>query len=172
MARLSALGVDFEHWCFGCGNQNPIGLHLDFEVFEGRAEARFTGQRMHQGYDETIHGGVVTALLDETMGWAIFHSGVWAVTGKIAVTFRGPVRVGQPLRVSGEIVRDRGRAIEARGALRHETTGEVLAEAEALFLRMPEARRDELERRYATTSDTFARVRAAVAAERHDGRER
>ena len=97
MARLSELGVDFDHWCFGCGKHNPNGLHLELEVSEGRAAARFTGERIHQGYDETLHGGVVTALLDETMGWAIFQSGIWAVTARIAVTFRKPVRVGEPL---------------------------------------------------------------------------
>jgi len=41
----------------------------------------------------------------------------------------------------------------------------VLAEADATFLKMPEGRRRDLERRYATSTDAFARVRAAVAAE-------
>ncbi len=35
----------------------------------------------------------------------------------------------------------------------------------SLFLRMPEDRRRELERRYSTARDAFERVRAAVAAE-------
>ena len=30
MARLSELGVDFQHWCFACGQLNPGGLRLDF----------------------------------------------------------------------------------------------------------------------------------------------
>ncbi|MEK6619571.1 MAG: PaaI family thioesterase, partial [Chloroflexota bacterium] len=79
MARLSELGVDFEHWCFACGRLNPAGLHLDFDVSRDRAETRYVGLQRHQGYDGTLHGGVVTALLDETMGWAIFHQGIWGV---------------------------------------------------------------------------------------------
>ena len=43
MARLSKLGVDFEHWCFACGRLNPSGLHLDFDVATDRATARYTG---------------------------------------------------------------------------------------------------------------------------------
>ena len=41
----------------------------------------------------------------------------------------------------------------------------VLAEADATFLRMPETRRRELERRYSRTDEAFARVRAAIEAE-------
>src|SRR5439155_12906466 len=42
MARLSELGVDFQHWCFACGQLNNGGMHLDFDVSRDRAEARYT----------------------------------------------------------------------------------------------------------------------------------
>jgi len=167
VARLLDLGVDFEHWCFACGRLNPSGLRLDFEVSTDRATARYTGLQRHQGYDGTLHGGVVTALLDETMGWAIFHQGVWGVTAKLNVTFKRPVPVGEELVVTGEVLRDRGRGIETKGAVRRSADGDLLAEATALFLRMPDERRAELERRYSRTDEAFARVRAAVAAEAH-----
>ena len=165
MARLSELGVDFEHWCFACGRLNPAGMHLDFDVSRDRAETRYTGTQRHQGYDGTLHGGVVAALLDETMGWAIFHQGIWGVTAKLNVTYRRPVPVGEELRITGEVVRDRGRGIELHGAVARASDGEVLAEAEGLFLRMPDETRLRLERRYSSAADAFARVRAAVAAE-------
>jgi hypothetical protein len=41
----------------------------------------------------------------------------------------------------------------------------VLADAEALFLLMPDERRDELIRRYERAPAAFARVREAVEAE-------
>ncbi|MBM4420819.1 MAG: PaaI family thioesterase [Chloroflexi bacterium] len=158
---LASLGVDFGHWCFGCGTENPHGLHMDMQAAPGRSEVRFTPERRHQGYDGTVHGGVVTALLDETMGWAIFQSGVWAVTARLGLKFRKPVPVGEPLVVSGEIVRDRGRMIETAGAIKREG-GEVLAEATATFLRMPEDRRGELERRYRIPPGMFDRIQAAL----------
>ena len=164
MARLSELGVDFDHWCFACGRANPIGLHLEYDVARGRAETRFVPRREHTGYDGLVHGGIVTALLDETMGWAIFHQGVWGVTARIAVRFRRPVDVGDELRVMGEVTRQTRRAIETRGEV-HDAAGELLADAEATFLLMPEERRRELERRYSGTDDAFRRVREAVADE-------
>ena len=165
MARLSDLGVDFQHWCFACGQLNPGGMRLDFEVSRDRATARYTAEQRYQGYDGLLHGGVVTALLDEAMGWAIFHQGIWGVTARINVTFRRPVPTGEELVVEGEVVRDRGRLIETHGTISRTTDGAVLAEAEATFLRMPEARRRELEQRYSRTDETFARVRAAIEAE-------
>ena len=157
--------MDFEHWCFACGKLNPAGLHLDLIVGTDRAEARFTGEQRHQGYDGAVHGGIVTALLDEVMGWSIFQQGIWAVTAKLEISFRRPVPVGAPLLVTGAITRDRSRALETHGEIRSETSGDLLAEATATFLRMPEERQAELEGRYARTTETFARVRAAVAAE-------
>jgi uncharacterized protein (TIGR00369 family) len=165
MARLSALGVDFEHYCFACGRLNDAGLHLDFDVARDRAETTFTPTRRHEGYDGTVHGGMVSALLDETMGWAIFHQGIWGVTARMNVTFRRPVPVGEPLRVTGEVKRDRGRAIETHGVVARASDGETLAEADAVFLVMPAQRRRALERRYSRTDEAFARVRDAVAAE-------
>jgi uncharacterized protein (TIGR00369 family) len=169
VARLSELGVDFQHWCFACGQLNPGGLHLDFAVSRDRAEARYTAEQRHQGYDGLLHGGIVTALLDEAMGWAIFHQGIWGVTAKISVTFRHPVPTGEELRVIGEIARDRGRLIETSGTVARADDGAILAEAEGTFLRMPEVRRRELEQRYAATDDAFARVRAAVESEERSG---
>src|SRR5207245_1897834 len=151
MARLSALGVDFQHWCFACGQLNPGGLRLDFEVSRDRAEARYTALQRHQGYDGLLHGGVVTALLDEAMGWAIFHQGIWGVTAKINVSFRQPVPIGEDLRVVGEIARDRGRVIETHG------TSDSLARSESNSLARASRRSREIDQMDRATSDSLAR---------------
>jgi uncharacterized protein (TIGR00369 family) len=170
MARLSELGIDFDHWCFACGRANPIGLHLDFDVARRRAQTRFSPRREHTGYDGLVHGGIVTALLDETMGWAIFHEGIWGVTTRISVTFRRPIDVGTELTVTGAVTKETRRAIETHGEVR-DAAGDLFAEADAIFLVMPEERRRELERRYSRIDEAFARVRAAVADEERSEKE-
>ncbi|HET8569644.1 MAG TPA: PaaI family thioesterase, partial [Candidatus Limnocylindria bacterium] len=115
MANLRSLGVDFEHWCFGCGRQNPAGLRLDVEADGDRITARHTVTRAHQSYDGTVHGGIISALLDEAMGWAVFIRGGWGVTARMTVTFRAPAPLDEELVVSGWVERDRGRGIETKG---------------------------------------------------------
>jgi acyl-coenzyme A thioesterase PaaI-like protein len=52
--------------CFLCGIENPISLHLHFYTDgEGRCIARFRPKPEHQGYPGHLHGGIVSALLDE-----------------------------------------------------------------------------------------------------------
>ena len=94
------------------------------------------------------HGGIVTAVLDEAMGWVIFARGIWAVTGKLAVTFRRPVEIGVTTRASARIVADRGKVIQATGELRRSDDGVLLAEGTATFIRVPEDQARAWQARY------------------------
>ena len=165
MVDLREQGISFEHWCFACGDENPRGLHVRMYATREGAFARYTPERAHQGYDGTVHGGIVTALLDEVMAWSMFLRGGWGVTARLTVTFREPVRVGEPLLASGRIARDRGRGVETAATLVRESDARLLAEAEALFLPMPDDTQAELARRYGAEADVLARVRAAVEGE-------
>ena len=125
--------------CFGCGPANPIGLHLAFEHHpDGGVQAQFTPGLEHQGWDGVMHGGLVTVLLDEAMAWAAAASTRMYYTGRLEVRYRQPVRTGVPLTIRGWIGRDRGRTLETRAEVQT-ASGEVLAEANALFMRTPEA---------------------------------
>jgi acyl-coenzyme A thioesterase PaaI-like protein len=157
--RASELGLNLDHWCFACGRANPYGLKLDFELSPGRAETTFTGQRQHQGYDGALHGGIVTALLDEAMGWAIFQEGIWGVTTRLNLVFRRPALVDEELRIVGRVARDRGRAFELRGEIRRVQDGSLVASAEAIYVRMSEARRREHIEKYGDPAPALARLR-------------
>ena len=62
------------HYCFGCSERNPIGLHLSFTMADGEVRAPFTPQAEHQGWPGFMHGGLVATMLDEAMGWVIDES--------------------------------------------------------------------------------------------------
>jgi uncharacterized protein (TIGR00369 family) len=129
--------------CFVCGIENPIGLHLHFYTDDqGRCTAVFRPRPDHQSYPGQLHGGIISTLLDETMGRVLTPRNVWAVTGRIEISFRRPVPIDQELRVVGELVRERGNAYEARGELRL-SDGTVLAEGKGLYIRIPEERVQE-----------------------------
>ena len=60
------------------------------------------------------------------------------MTGKLDVRYRRPAPVDQPLRVWGEIARERSGAVDAIGAVEL-LDGTVLADARGMFLPMPDA---------------------------------
>lgn len=138
-----------DHGCFGCGEDNPCGLQLRFES-AGAAEvqARYVPRKQDEGFFGVVHGGIVTAMLDEAMAWAAFEVGAWAMTARIEVRFRRPVLVGDDLRVVGRVINARGRLIEATAEVRGLDDDSVRAEGAATFLRVPEAQAEAWRDRY------------------------
>ena len=58
--------------CFVCGLRNSLGLRASFyELDNGDLVATFTPETEHQGYPGRLHGGIASAVLDETIGRAI-----------------------------------------------------------------------------------------------------
>jgi acyl-coenzyme A thioesterase PaaI-like protein len=126
-------------WCFGCGTRNEEGLHIDFEVDGLNVTGRFTPRKAHQGFPGVAHGGIAAAALDEAMGWAMYAANAWAMTARMEVRYRSPLPLNEPVVVTARVTRDRGRRLEAEAQIAT-AGGHVLAQADALFLRMPEER--------------------------------
>ncbi len=123
--------------CFVCGLGNPIGLRAAFyEDDAGRVTVEFTPRPEHQGFPGIMHGGIVTALLDETLSRVAIAAGRWMVTGRLNVRFRRPIPVDGTLTVIGEAVKWNGRMLEARGEIRL-ADGQVGAEATGTFIDIP-----------------------------------
>ena len=55
--------------CFGCGEANPRGMHLEFDRDEERRRivGRFRLGAEYQGGTGFIHGGIIALVLDEVM---------------------------------------------------------------------------------------------------------
>jgi acyl-coenzyme A thioesterase PaaI-like protein len=140
--------------CFVCGMENPVGLHLHmYETEPGVIESRYVAPDHFQGYPGVLHGGMVAALLDEISGRAHMGSDPlrprFMFTGKLEVKYRKNVPIGRTLRIVGRAGRVRSKMAESWAGIYDEETGELLAEAEALHVNVPEdqfdlARLDEL----------------------------
>lgn len=150
----SRLAVRDDHYCFGCGKENPHGLKLTFfSAEDGGVWSAWTPSRENEGFDGIAHGGIITTVLDEVMGWAVYYQKIWAVTGKIAVNFRRPVVIGEPTRAAARIVEERGRKLIVTADLRRDSDGQLLADAEAVFIKVPEERAREWQARYIAPVD-------------------
>jgi uncharacterized protein (TIGR00369 family) len=107
--------------CFVCGDDNPRGLDVRFEVEDGAVSTRFVPGADHMGYRGRAHGGVLAALLDETMGWApCVLKKRFCVAVELCVRFLKPVPIGKPLIIRGQMTADRRRLWETRGEIRDE----------------------------------------------------
>jgi acyl-coenzyme A thioesterase PaaI-like protein len=119
--------------CWGCGD-NPAGIRLPVPVVEGATEyeADFRFDERHQAGPGLVHGGLVSAALDEACGllatWYRFPS----VTARIFVRYRRPVQINRDLVVRSWVADTRGRRTHVDGQLLD--GDDVLAEAKAAFL--------------------------------------
>ena len=123
--------------CFLCGDENPAGIRTRFFVEGEEVRGRIVLPRHVNGYRDVAHGGVVAALLDETMGWAATVFGKehpMYVTGEITVKYLAPVPVCEEIEVRSRLVEDAGRLAYAEGRLLH--GGKTCARAKGKFVPM------------------------------------
>ena len=142
------LAVREDHWCFGCGRQNPIGLKLTFFEDGERVWASWTPHKNHQGYEGIAHGGLISTVLDEVMGWAIYVRKLWAVTGTINVRYRKPAPIGEPLTATAWVENVSGRKVDVRANLVRDSDQVVLAEATSIFVRVSDEQAGAWQGRY------------------------
>ena len=120
--------------CFGCGKDNPMGLHLHFRTDENGCYTSFVPQPVHQSYDGRMHGGLISTLLDETMGnYPYMYEHKVAYTARLEVRFRQPVRIGQRIDVITKVKRRKGMLLEMTGQVIRED-GTVAAEADGKLM--------------------------------------
>jgi uncharacterized protein (TIGR00369 family) len=136
------------HGCFVCGDLNDHGLHVALRVGDGRAWTELVMTSSHEGWAGVIHGGIIAALLDEVMGWALFQQDCWGVTAQLAVRYKAPVTVGQRVRVEGWVTDVHRRIFHAVGRVLDASSGLVLCTGEATYMAAGDAQRAQLLERY------------------------
>ena len=125
--------------CFICGEKNVAGLQMRFyETPDRQCVGIFTGRPEHCSYPGRMHGGVISAILDETVGRAaeLENPGTFGVTTTLTVTFRRPVPLGVELCCVGWLTQNKPRMFEGVGKILL-PDGKVAAEAKAVYMRLP-----------------------------------
>jgi len=119
--------------CFGCGENNPIGLKLSFKWDGKTARAEFTPTRLHQGWSGIVHGGIITSMLDEAMSHAARFEGMNCLTAKMQIKFRCPALVDEPLVVTSSVTRNARRLIKTKASI-FSRDGTLVAEGTATYI--------------------------------------
>jgi acyl-coenzyme A thioesterase PaaI-like protein len=124
-----------------------IGLHLRFYTTEmGVVKADCIIPDQYQGYPGIVHGGVVSAMLDEAAGRSLMINDEFPdpmkprfmFTAHLDIRYRKNVPVGEPLHLVGKAGKSKARTAQAE-ALLYDQDGNILAQAEALLVTAPES---------------------------------
>lgn len=127
--------LSYDDMCFACGKSNPIGLKLEFEEDGNVYRTTFVPQKEHQGYEDILHGGIMSTLLDEVMGRYLFIKNIAALTVELNIRLKKAAKTGDKLVVDGWITSDRGRLIEMEAKAVLED-GTIVAEATGKFIKI------------------------------------
>jgi acyl-coenzyme A thioesterase PaaI-like protein len=126
--------------CLVCGLKNPYGLKTFFyELENDELMAVCRPLEEHQSYPNLLHGGITTAILDETIGRAILikHNGeIWGVTLEFRTRYKKPIPLNGELRVIGRITKEGKRVFEGTGELLL-PDGSVAAEGHGKYIKQP-----------------------------------
>ncbi len=157
------------HGCFACGELNVSGLHLQLHADAGVCWAEPTLDERFMGWEGIAHGGIVCAILDEVMAWALVDEDCWGVTARLSVDFRRPVPIGRRLHAEGRVLERRRRVIRTEGRLIDPESGALYATATATYVDAPPERKDELKRRYEFRVEAAAAPLERAAGDPDDG---
>jgi uncharacterized protein (TIGR00369 family) len=130
--------------CFGCGRKNPIGLKLEVYWDDERREAfsEFVLDKVYEGFEGVIHGGIVCTVCDEVLWWCIAaHYKKCTVTAEMRIKFKRPMSSNKKYRAFAKVEEVKGKRIIAACNIKDEE-GNVCALAEGLFVALPDSEWD------------------------------
>ena len=129
-----ALRLVKDRRCFVCGAENPDGLKVKV-VYDGvdGVEAEFIAEDRYRGWSDYLHGGVLTLIFDEMLGWLSRYMGHDAMTARLEVRYRKPVPLGSRLTFSGVLEREIKGLLDIK-LLAKLDDGSVVAEAKGRMM--------------------------------------
>ncbi|MBR3010655.1 MAG: PaaI family thioesterase [Prevotella sp.] len=131
--------------CFGCSPNNPFGLHMEFFEDGDYIVSKWHPERNYQGWVDTMHGGVLSTLIDETCGWVVTRKmQTSGFTTSLNVKFRKPVSTNEPvLTIRANIVKQMRNLLFIHAEISN-SQGEVCVEGETTYFLMNQEKAKEM----------------------------
>ena len=127
--------------CFVCGEKNECGLNLSFRACADIVEARWTPREEHCGYKGVVHGGIVSAVLDEIMGWTGWlEYRKYYLTAELTVRFLSPTRAGEEYLARARLIKTGRKLYTAEGKI-SDSEGNIVAKGSGKFVVVEELER-------------------------------
>lgn len=120
--------------CFVCGEVRLERLGVRFRIVDRMVRASFKPSEKHVGFPGIVHGGILAAVLDEAMAWAVFAAKKrFAVSAELTIRYLRPLPPQKEVEVVGYIVRQQRRIIEVASEI-HDADAIIYARAWGRFL--------------------------------------
>jgi uncharacterized protein (TIGR00369 family) len=133
--------------CFCCGASNPLGFQFELASAGDEVETRFAFKPEYCGFPNVVHGGLITAALDELMAWAVgVAAGQFAYAAELNVRFLKPVAPGVEVLGRGRLIENkRGRIFLPEARILSADGGTVLAHSTGKFMPLPAGAQREMQ---------------------------
>jgi acyl-coenzyme A thioesterase PaaI-like protein len=123
--------------CFVCGEANPQGLHAEIFLVGDVVEMTFVPRREHVGWNDVVHGGLISTVLDELMTWAaIVHGRQAYFAVDFGVRFKAPLPAEKPCLVKARASGSRRRVVDTESWI-EDQAGTVFARGTGRYLPVP-----------------------------------
>lgn len=131
--------------CFGCSPDNPLGLHMEFYEDGDSIVSFWRPSEHYQGWTGTMHGGILSTLIDETGGWVVMRKLQTAgVTGRLDVHYKKPISASEPqLTIRAHITEQRRNVVSIHAVIEN-SNADVCVEADILYFAMPQEKAREM----------------------------
>lgn len=120
------------------GALNPASIGLDIRRETDRVVAEVRLAEPVEGGTGLVHGGVIAGIYDELLAAANLMIKSGGPTGTLTVLYRRPTPLYAPLRFEGWVEKTDAKKVYAKGHCL--LAGDVLSEAEAIFVKFTPAR--------------------------------
>ncbi|MFH1478742.1 MAG: PaaI family thioesterase [Candidatus Omnitrophota bacterium] len=129
--------LEDDKYCIGCGELNSHGLRLKFVLDKGSRAifTEFTPQKIHQGFKDIVHGGVIGLVLDECMVNLAWKLGIPAVSAEFTVRLLRPAPIDKKLLFSAKIISEKNRILNINGECK-DTSGKKIATSSSKCVKM------------------------------------
>ena len=118
------------------GMLNPLAPPIEMHVAGNAVTGTVTFGTAYEGPPGCVHGGFIAAAFDEVLGFGLSITGRPGMTARLAVDYRSPTPLHQPLLFEAELDRVDGRKLYMKARLTVQADGRLCAQAEGLFVSM------------------------------------
>lgn len=117
-------------------SQSDIKIHYYFNRENGFFYSKVFFTSNTQGPPQHVHGGAISAVLDETMGGAGWLNGYPIVTSHLSIKFLKPIRLNSELFVETQLEKIEKRKVFIKGKMEG-SNNVIYAESEGIFTLIP-----------------------------------